>query len=508
MTHPYTLVQSKKKNRYFVDQKTKKITVCHPLLYHFLELKKNRIDVGEWISQLPPGGFEIPECGTFCSEEINYYYQKYLFLEQNGHFDSGEKEELSEVLLTADAVRYALANTNQVVFECTDRCGMKCKYCGYGEFYTDYDSRENKILDPETGKKILDFMTGLWNSPSYKSYQNKVFVSFYGGEPLLNFPFIKEIVTYSGNLPLVHNRIRFSMTTNAEFLDKYMDFLAEHDFNLLISLDGSEENNSYRVLQNGKPSFPKVLANVKLLQEKYPDYFKRKVNFNAVLHNKNSVSEIFHFFKTEFDKIPRIGALNTSGINPEHIETFKKTYVNVSESLYNSEDYSLIEKEMFIQLPNIQNISMFFNQCNSLHFNNYNHLLTKESNNLRFPTGTCIPFSQKIFITVNGKIMACERIGQHFGLGKIDENGITLDFDEIANRYNAWWAKLKKQCSACYNSEHCLQCIFYLDITGDNPVCNGFMTPEDHSKHIASYFNYLETKPGLYDEILRKVIIE
>jgi predicted nucleic-acid-binding Zn-ribbon protein len=39
---------------------------------------------------------------------------------------------------------FALANLSQLVFEVTDACNLKCKYCGYGEFYNDYDSRGNK----------------------------------------------------------------------------------------------------------------------------------------------------------------------------------------------------------------------------------------------------------------------------------------------------------------------------------------------------------------------------
>jgi hypothetical protein len=95
MTKPFTLVQSKKKNRYVVDKKTKKITLCHPLIYYFLELRTKKTDIAEWIQQIPAYPIEIPGCGNISRQEIDYYYQKYLFLETNGHFDSPEKDEPS-----------------------------------------------------------------------------------------------------------------------------------------------------------------------------------------------------------------------------------------------------------------------------------------------------------------------------------------------------------------------------------------------------------------------------
>ena len=75
----------------------------------------------------------------------------------------------------------------------------------------------------------------------------------------MNFAFIKEIVNYVKQLKLQHNRFSFSMTTNGVLLKKHMDFLYENDFNLLISLDGDEKNNAYRVFVNGKPSYETIL---------------------------------------------------------------------------------------------------------------------------------------------------------------------------------------------------------------------------------------------------------
>jgi len=54
--------------------------------------------------------------------------------------------------LSSKKIIHTLANLNQLVFEVTDGCNLKCKYCAYGEFYDDYDKREDKTLSAEKEK--------------------------------------------------------------------------------------------------------------------------------------------------------------------------------------------------------------------------------------------------------------------------------------------------------------------------------------------------------------------
>jgi uncharacterized protein len=141
-----------------------------------------------------------------------------------------------ETYLQAEDIKLSLANTPQITFEVTDACNLNCTYCGYGQFYSDYDTRENKRLSPDKACVLLDYLGKLWNSPMNKSTNQNVYISFYGGEPLLNIPFIQTIVDYVENkLHCPTRHFTFSMTTNALLLHKHMDFLTGHRFNLLIN---------------------------------------------------------------------------------------------------------------------------------------------------------------------------------------------------------------------------------------------------------------------------------
>lgn len=122
-----------------------------------------------------------------------------------------------------------LANLRQLLFEVTDGCNLKCHYCGYGELYNNYDKRTSSKLSFEKVKMTVDYMVELWKSPYNTSYNNVVDISFYGGEPLLNMDLIKKTISY-----LEENRIEgldftYRMTTNAFFLDLYMDFWSKRD---------------------------------------------------------------------------------------------------------------------------------------------------------------------------------------------------------------------------------------------------------------------------------------
>ncbi|MEG1510810.1 MAG: radical SAM peptide maturase [Bacteroidales bacterium] len=409
--------------------------------------------------------------------------------------------------ITAEDIKHSLVNISQITFEVTDACNLKCKYCGYGDLYFGYDKREDKFLDYSYVKVLLDYFSHLWNNNKADSARPTTYISFYGGEPLLNMKLIEQVVKYIEKLE-VNRKFIFSMTTNAMLLDKCMEYLVSKDFKLLISLDGDETAHSYRVTHNGKNSFDKVFSNVKKLQKKHPSYFAKHVNFNAVLHNRSSVDSVHHFIKNEFGKLPTIAELNNSGIRPEKIEEFNRTYQNKHDSLLETENYEKISEEMFISEPNTNDLLRYLHSYSGNVFGNYNDLfIDKHSINI-IPTGTCSPFSKKIFVTVNGKILQCEKIDHDFSLGNITENEVMLDLERIALDFNTLLDKLQPQCNVCYRAQSCTQCLFYIeDIRDSISKCNGFMGKREFILYSSHCLRHLAKKPNLYKKLMQDVVI-
>lgn len=63
-----------------------------------------------------------------------------------------------EKYISAEDISYQLANLKQLTFEVTDACNLKCKYCAYGEFYNDYDQRDNKTLSLPAAIQLIDYL--------------------------------------------------------------------------------------------------------------------------------------------------------------------------------------------------------------------------------------------------------------------------------------------------------------------------------------------------------------
>jgi uncharacterized protein len=244
------------------------------------------------------------------------------------------------------------------------------------------------------------------------------------------------------------------------------------------------------------------------LKKKYPDYFNERVNFNAVLHNKNSVEEIYRFFKDKYNKIPSIGELNDVGIRKDKIEEFKRTYRNSQESLQLSEHYEEIERDMFIQTGSYQTVNLFLHQYSGFVFKDYTDLLFDRSKQQKtIPTGTCLPFTKKMYVTVNGKILPCERIGHQFALGEITDTEVKLNMEAIADKYNTYYEKLEKQCDKCKNTKACIQCMFNLTDLDGKPVCHGFMNEESFRNYVNAQMHFLERNPDAYKKLMEEVIV-
>jgi len=403
----------------------------------------------------------------------------------------------------------SLSNTLQVTFEVTEKCNLECKYCSYGELYSGKNStRIQNDLPTIYAKKLLDYLVNLWNSNANKSYKKTVSISFYGGEPLMNVPFIKEVINYVKKANLECIIPRFNMTTNAVLLKKHIAFLVENDFHLLISLDGNKENNSYRVYKNGKESFDDIIKNIDFVYKNYPDFFKTNIQFNSVLHNRSSFSETFNYIFNRYNKKPTITELNTSGIEESKKTEFWNTYVNLTESLNQSEDYRFIRDTLFIDSPDISQLSTAIHHSSNNVYQTYLDFFTKNETKEYLPTGTCIPFSRKIFLTAKGTILQCERISDAFPFGKVTEEGVFIDYDKILDITNNTYDKLAKYCNNCIRKTNCTQCIFNLDLSAEKISCPGYLPNNKFKLSYDWITKALKEDRKLYKKILTEVYYE
>lgn len=408
--------------------------------------------------------------------------------------------------LTAKDVKYELVNLKQLVFEVTDACNLRCQYCVFGEMYSGFDLRKSQFLPFKEARSVIDYLAELWNNNPNAASQSPLGVSFYGGEPLMNVTLIQQVVGYIRSLR-IPKEISFSLTSNCVLLDRYMDFLVENDFFLLVSLDGDRQSDAYRVFHDGSPSFDRVFSNIKQLQSRYPDYFARNVQFNAVLHNRNDVPGILSFFKREFEKVPVVSELSTVGIREDQKAAFKKAFKSVQEDIDNAGNQEELRKEMKYDVPDTSELMYFFSTALGNVFDSYSDLLSPETDTPRMPTGTCVPFSRKLFVKVDGKILPCERIPHQFSAGTVEGERVNLDLQAVADQFNTYLDRIKPSCRECASMNHCKKCIYTIDgIETEKCDCDSFMD-QSRAKWLEDYYKgYLFRHPTLYREFMEDVM--
>jgi uncharacterized protein len=163
---------------------------------------------------------------------------------------------------------------------------------------------------------------------------------------------------------------------------------------------------------------------------------------------------------------------------------------------------------MFLRTGTYQSVTAFLHQYSGFKYHDYTDLLFDRLDEKHIPTGTCLPFGKRMFVTVNGKILPCERIGQQFALGSASETGVNLDLQAIADKYNVYYAKMEKQCSHCHNTKACIQCVFNLNDLEGTPICHGFMNKQDFEEYKAAQMDFLRKHPEDYYRIMEEVIVE
>ncbi|MFA8298648.1 MAG: radical SAM peptide maturase [Hyphomicrobiales bacterium] len=441
--------------------------------------------------------------------EINkddYYSQKYEFIKKNLASQSGENIAKYSTSISEEEVILQLANLKQLLFEVTETCNLNCLYCGYGDFYKN-EERNHKSLSFQEIKGLIDHLATYWNSQYCSQKNGDLQISFYGGEPLLQFPLIEKTIDYLQNNEINKN-ISYRITTNGVFLNKYYKFLVKHNFHIAISLDGNEFNNSLRLTKNSKSSFQVIFDNIKRIQQEYPEFFDQKVSFQTTLHQRNSVKGIITFFQEHFNKIPSIQELVTNDIKKEKEDEFYNTlYKNKSVEINSIKEASIKQASEEVDF-NSSYYTFLEGHCENA-FNNMKDLYIRKREQTRMRTGTCIPFHKKLFVTAHGKILPCERIPFSFDFGYVSKDEVRLIPSEVAAEYNRLYKSISKQCKACKNINGCTQCFYLCENIGkENTKCSDIMGKKGVKHYLADTIGFFEENKAAYLNIISNYIYE
>ncbi len=175
-------------------------------------------------------------------------------------------------------------------------CNLNCSYCfaSQGKYQGD-----RALMSFEVGKQAFDFLIA--NSGTRRNLE----VDFFGGEPLMNWDVVKQLVAYARSIEKEHNKnFRFTLTTNGVLIDDdVIDFLNKEMDNVVLSLDGRKEvHDRFRVDYAGNGSYDKILPKFKkLVDARGGEKYYMRGTFTH--HNVDFTNDIFHMADLGFTEL-------------------------------------------------------------------------------------------------------------------------------------------------------------------------------------------------------------
>ncbi len=308
-------------------------------------------------------------------------------------------------------------------------CNLACQYCFAEE--GEYHGRR-ALMTPEIGKKALDFLVE--NSGSRRNLE----VDFFGGEPLMNWETVKEIVAYGRELEKTHPKnFRFTITTNGVLLnDEIMEYCNREMDNVVLSIDGRKEvHDRMRPFRKGAGSYdlilPKFLKFAEMRREKGLKYYVR----GTFTHwNLDFSQDVLHLADLGFDQIsvePVVAPKEMSyAITPEDLPVIM-------------EQYDLLAKEMIRREKEGRGFNFFHFMID----------LTGGPCVYKRLSG-CGSGTEYLAVTPWGDFYPCHQfVGvDQFKMGDVNSGVVTPELVTEFKKVNVY---SKKACSTCFARFYC-----------------------------------------------------
>ena len=207
-------------------------------------------------------------------------------------------------------------------------CNLNCSYCfaSQGKY-----KGERALMSFEVGKQALDFLV------EKSGTRHNLEVDFFGGEPLMNFQVVKDLVAYARSIEKEKNKnFRFTLTTNGMLIDdEVIEFANRECSNVVLSLDGRKEiHDRYRVDYAGKGSWERIVPKFQKLVEARggKDYYMRGTFTHANPDFLKDVQTMLDLGFRELSMEPVVSAADDpSALTKEDMEIVMDQYEKLAE---------------------------------------------------------------------------------------------------------------------------------------------------------------------------------
>lgn len=400
-------------------------------------------------------------------------------------------------IVTAAQVRdFSEKNSfNQLILEMTARCNFRCVYCIYGDHYPATRTFANHDMDFSTAKSAVDYYMANFERKFRRNPNAAPSIGFYGGEPLLRFDLLCETVAYIETNYACYPELKFTITTNGLLLSEDVRrYLTEHDFAVIVSLDGYRENHDRnRLTAEGHTTFDEVFANIKAFQQEFPE------------HEKFGLSVCYDFQTDLFQMDDFIRKENLFIVKLAQVSGTNSTYyagVSEEEKAKHFAQYDILKDRFFeiVKKGRLPHNSFLFPLFGTAYAEFAFHPMIREQRPAFSPyTATCIP-GDKIYVTADGRLHMCERVPHDMPIGNVNDG---LDFQVIADLISRYNEQVCDACPSCSTTKVCGLCYAVVRNEGDFKCTEGYCDAvEIRSRNmLTDMVELLEINPELLEEI-------
>lgn len=341
----------------------------------------------------------------------------------------------------------------QLILNVTEDCNLRCSYCVFGSSYQQFRQHSRKTMSWDVARAAIDDF--LMHSGQYESRV----ISFYGGEPLLSLPLIRQSVAYAkektADLP-----VRFSLTTNGMLLKgQAARFLADERFAILVSLDGPAAiHDLNRRTASNSPSWARVTSNLRRFLEDFPEYQTNgMLRFSSVATPAMDLREIRDFWNSCGLFTDAMG-LEISGQRPTEAESRPlppESPLAMTVPLLHEDFISALkqgswageyhDKQRWVEASVFQRPFLLF------HKRDY---LTPHLPEKMVLQSTCTPGARRVFVNTEGDYFACERVVP-CEAQKIGDVRQGVQLDKVMALLGNWTKSSPEQCRFCWCVSHC-----------------------------------------------------
>lgn len=306
-------------------------------------------------------------------------------------------------------------------------CNLACKYCFAEE--GEYHGRR-ALMTYDVGKKALDFL--IENSGSRVNLE----VDFFGGEPLMNWDVVKQLVEYGRSQEEAHNKkFRFTLTTNGVLLnDDIMEFANKEMANVVLSLDGRKEiNDENRPFRNGKGSYDLIVPKfVKFAKEREDKSYYVRGTFTR--KNLDFSKDVMHFADLGFKHM---------SIEPVVGDDY--------------EEYAIKQEDLPIIMDEYDKLAVEYikrhKEGRGFNFFHFNIDLTQGPCVAKRLSG-CGSGTEYLAVTPWGDFYPCHQFvgNEKFLMGNVDEGIVRKDIQDEFKLCNVY---AKPKCRECFARYYC-----------------------------------------------------